>query len=121
MKLINRLPLRFSKRSKHWTPIADIVYAPHMCHMELKRWFAISTENIIYATVSTNKPTSPHLQASYYHFRVGADNLDVDLRAPGKSRECEWEEVPTLLSLDTYLQEAGLKPKKKYFVWFETD
>jgi hypothetical protein len=92
-----------------------------MCHLEFKRWFEISTSNIIYATISTKKPTSKHLQDSYYHFRVGVSNLDVDLRPPGRCRECEWEEVPTLLSLDHYLADIGLNPDRKYFVWFETD
>ena len=121
MKLLNKFPMTQNKRLRHWVPVAKITYPPHMCHLELKRWFELPTSGPIYVTISTKKPTSKILQDAYYQLRTGLNNLDVELRAPGRGRECEWEEIPTLLSLDNFLDKLGLVSCRTYFVWFEQD
>ena len=121
MKLLNKFPMVLNHRSQHWEPVADMRYSPRMCDLELRRWFALPTSGPIYVTISTKKPTSKILQDAYYQLRTGLNNLDVELRAPGRGRECEWEEIPTLLSLDNFLENLGLVSCRTYFVWFEQD
>ena len=120
MKLIDRLALRFNRRALHWQPVEDMAYPPHLCNYELKRWFVVpqKSANIIYATLSTNKPVAKHLQDAYMEVRQCELGFNVDLRGPW---ERAWHYVPTLLSLDDFLTGLNMKVGKKYYVWFEVD
>lgn len=114
--------LRLTLHSHLWKAecTEENIRPPVLCHTTMRSLFNVPNAHgsVIYATVTTKRPTDPLLQEAYLEFRRDEDRF-LDIKYPWKG--AFWSFMPTLVELDRFLTHQNIKTNKRYFVYFEED